>query len=222
MPIRDNAIITGEICGNNAAKYPEKPTATIAAEISATKIIRHPTIKDISLHTHNCIPANTQLLLIGARKKDVEEELGIDIDEEKETLNSSDLYKELKVNKNQIPMKSLLKGKFPYKKELDASAADIKELSEDEIPGRKGGKIGGNVASTKAVSAAAITKLLTGIDLPKSKEGLVEYAEKIKSKARKQEQTLDPKEVIDAIKELPSDRSYYTMADVTKALGEIR
>jgi len=28
---------------------------------------------------------NTQLLLIGARKKDVEEELGIDIDEEKES-----------------------------------------------------------------------------------------------------------------------------------------
>ena len=40
---------------------------------------------------------NTQLLLIGARKKDVEEELGIDINEEKETLNSADLYKELKV-----------------------------------------------------------------------------------------------------------------------------
>lgn len=165
---------------------------------------------------------NTQLLLIGARKKDVEEELGIDINEEKETLNSSDLYEELKVKKNQIPVKSLLKGKFPNKKELDASAADVKELSEDEIPGRKGGKIGGKVASTKAVSAAAITKLLTGINLPKSKVGLVEYAEKIKSKARKQEQILDPKEVIDAIKELPSNRSYYTMADVTEALGEIR
>ena len=36
---------------------------------------------------------NTQLLLIGARKKDVEEELGIDINEAKETLNSADLYK---------------------------------------------------------------------------------------------------------------------------------
>lgn len=87
------------------------------------------------------------MLLIGARKKDVEEELGIDIDEEKETLNSSDLYKELKVRKNQIPMKSLLKAKFPNKKELDASAADVKELSEDEIPGRKGGKIGGKASS---------------------------------------------------------------------------
>lgn len=165
---------------------------------------------------------NIQLLLIGARKKDVEEELGIDIDEEKETLNSSDLYRELMIMKNQIPMKSLLKGKFPSKKELDASAAEAKELSKDEIPGRKGGKIGGKVASTKAVSAAAITKLLNEIDLPKSRDGLVEYAEKVKSKARQQGRTGVPQDIIDTIKELPNDRSYYTMADVTKALGEIR
>lgn len=165
---------------------------------------------------------NTQLLLIGARMKDVEEELGIDIDEEKETLNSSDLYKELKVRKNQIPMKSLLKGKFPNKEELDASVVDVKELSKDEIPGRKAGRIGGKVASTKAVSAAAITKLLNEIDLPKSRDGLVEYAEKVKSKAGQQGRTGVPQDIIDTIKELPSDRSYYTMADVTKALGEIR
>ncbi|HEY6886007.1 MAG TPA: hypothetical protein VI278_18400, partial [Nitrososphaeraceae archaeon] len=38
---------------------------------------------------------NTQLLLIGARKKDVEEELGIDIDEQKETERSADMFKEL-------------------------------------------------------------------------------------------------------------------------------
>jgi Protein of unknown function (DUF2795) len=165
---------------------------------------------------------NTQLLLIGARKKDVKEELGIDIDEEKETLNSSDLYKELKVRKNQIPVKSLLEGKFPNKEQLDTSVSDVKKLPKEGVPGRKGGKIGGKIASTKAVSAAAITKLLTGIDLPKSKDGLVEYAEKVKSIARQQGQILDPQRVIDAIKELPSDRSYYTMTDVTEALGEIR
>jgi hypothetical protein len=116
---------------------------------------------------------NAQLLLIGARKKDVEEELGIDINEEKETLNSTDLYKELKVKRNQIPIKPLLKGKFPNKEDLDASVANVKKLSRDEIPGRKGGKIGGKVASTKAASAAAITKLLNGIDLPKSRDGLI-------------------------------------------------
>lgn len=168
---------------------------------------------------------NTQLLLIGARKKDVEEELGIDINEEKETVSSADLYKELKVKRDRIPVKSLLKGEFPGRKELNTSVADAKKLSKDEAPGRKGGKIGGKVASTKAISAAAITKLLNGINLPKSKDGLVEYAEKVKSKARQtqeQERTGVPQDIIDAIKELPSDRSYYTMADVTEALGEIR
>src|SRR5829696_3942128 len=35
---------------------------------------------------------NTQLLLIGAKKKDIEEELGVDIDEEKETERSADLF----------------------------------------------------------------------------------------------------------------------------------
>jgi hypothetical protein len=164
---------------------------------------------------------NTQLLLIGARKKDVEEELGIDIDEEKETLKTADLYKELKIKREQIPTKPLLGGKFPNREELD-SPAEIKKLSTDDIPGRKGGRIGGKVASTKAASAAAISKLLSGIDLPKSRDGLVEYAERNKSKVRQQEQILNPQEIIDAIKELPSDRSYYTMSDVTEALGEIR
>lgn len=163
---------------------------------------------------------NTQLLLIGARKKDVEEELGIDINEEKETLNSAELYKELKVKKS--PIKPLLQGKFPNRKELDFSVTDSKKLSKDEIPGRKGGKIGGKAASTKAASAAAITKLLNGIDLPKSKDGLVKYAEKIKLKAQHQAQMEVSQDVIDTIKELPGNRSYYTMADVTEALGEIR
>jgi hypothetical protein len=59
---------------------------------------------------------NTQLLLIGARKKDVEEELGIDIDEQKETEKSADIFKELKVKRDQVPLKPLLKGKFPWHK----------------------------------------------------------------------------------------------------------
>ena len=36
---------------------------------------------------------NTHLLLIDARKKDVEDELGIDIDEEKESQRTADLLK---------------------------------------------------------------------------------------------------------------------------------
>lgn len=114
-----------------------------------------------------------------------------------------------------------MKGNFPNKEELDASVANVKKLSKDEVP-RKGGRIGGKVSSTKSTSAAAIAKLLNGIDLPKSRDGLVEYAEKVKSKARQQEQIEVPQDIIDTIKELPSNRSYYTMADITKALGGIR
>src|ERR687897_1240299 len=110
---------------------------------------------------------NTQLLLIGARTKDVEEELGVDIDEEKETERSADLFKELKLRREQIPLKPLLKGKFPGKEEeIAKSEQEVKQLSKEEYPGAKGGKRGGKVAATKSTSAAAIAKVLSGIDFP--------------------------------------------------------
>ena len=56
---------------------------------------------------------NTQLLLIGARKEHVEEELGIDIDEEKESQRTADLFKELKIRREQVPLKPIFEGKFP-------------------------------------------------------------------------------------------------------------
>ena len=88
---------------------------------------------------------NTQLLLIGARKKDVEEELGINIDEEKESARTAELFTELKLRKEQVPLKALFKGKFPSKNELPF-AQEINRLSEEEAPGR-GGKIGGKIAA---------------------------------------------------------------------------
>jgi hypothetical protein len=91
---------------------------------------------------------NTQVLLIGARKKDVEEELGIDIDEEKETENTADIFKQLKVRKEQVPLKPLMKGKFPNKEEIPMSQ-EVKQLSKEEAPGVRGGKAGGKIAATK-------------------------------------------------------------------------
>ncbi len=155
---------------------------------------------------------NTQVLLIGARKEDVEEELGIEIDEEKETERSAHMFKELKIRKEQVPLKPLLEGKFPEKEEIPM-AQEVKHLSKEESPGR-GGKIGGKIAATKAPSAAAIAKLLSGIDFPKDKSKIIDYAENNKEK-------LDSTEVINTLKEIP-DRRYYNMADVEKALGEIR
>jgi hypothetical protein len=156
---------------------------------------------------------NTQVLLIGARKKDVEEELGIEINEQRETDKSADMFKELKIRKEQVPLKPLLEGKFPEKEEIPM-AQEVKHLSKEEAPGR-GGKIGGKIAATKAPSAAAIAKLLSGIDFPKNKSKIIDYAEKNKEKLE------EPKEVINTLKEIP-DRRYYNMADVEKALREIR
>lgn len=156
---------------------------------------------------------NTQLLLIGARKKDVEEELGIDIDEKKQTEESADIFRELKIRKEQVPLTPLLKGEFPKEEEVPF-AQEVKKLSKEEMPG-KGGKKGGKVAATKAASAAALAKLLGGIDFPANKDELIEYAMKNKPKVKSAE------EIIEIIKQLPSRRNFNTMVDVEKALGEI-
>jgi hypothetical protein len=156
---------------------------------------------------------NAQLLLIGARKKDVEEELGIDIDNEKETANTAELFKSLKIRKEQIPLKPLFEGKFPGKDEIPM-AQEIKKLSPEETPGR-GGKIGGKVASTSSVSASAIAKILSGIEFPKNKEQLVGYAK------QNRDRVTNPDILIETIREL-KDTHFESMADVEKALGEIR
>jgi hypothetical protein len=156
---------------------------------------------------------NTQLLLIGARKEHVEEELGIDIDEQKETERSADLFKELKIRKEQIAVKPFIQGRFPEEEEVPM-AAEVKHLSKEQYPG-KGGKIGGKTAATKAASAAAIAKILSGIDFPKNKEEVVTYAKKNKEKVE------SAQEVIGTINEMPN-RTYYTMTEIEKAVGEIR
>jgi hypothetical protein len=157
---------------------------------------------------------NTQLLLIGAKKKDIEAELGIDIEEKKETDSSADLFKELRLRKQQIPLKPLLKGKFPSKEEIPM-AQEVKQLSKEEYPGGKAGKKGGKVAATKSASAAALAKILAGIRFPKNKSELLDWTRKHKSKIKEAEQ------IITIIQEMP-DKKYQNMADVEKALGEIR
>src|ERR687890_43750 len=158
---------------------------------------------------------NIQVLLIGARKKDVEEELGIDIDEERETENTADIFKELKLRKEQVPLKPLLKGTFPKKEEIPMAQEEVKHLSKQEYPGGKGGKIGGKIAATRSTSAAAVAKIFSGIEFPKDKNELVDYAKENKSKVER----LD--ELIEIIKKLP-DTKYHNMADIEKGLGEIR
>ena len=120
---------------------------------------------------------NTQLLLIGARKRNVEEELGIEIDEEKENKNNADIFKELKIKKEEIPIQSFLKGKFPKEEEIPMSQG-IKEIPSEKALGVEGGQKGGKIATAKAPSAAAIAKILSGISFPVNKTELVKFARK--------------------------------------------
>jgi hypothetical protein len=57
---------------------------------------------------------NAQMILIGAREgKDViKREIGIDIREEKETMHSADIFSKLKIEKDRVPTKPLIEGKF--------------------------------------------------------------------------------------------------------------
>ena len=108
---------------------------------------------------------NTQFLLIGARKKDIEDELGIEIDEEVENEKTAELLMKLHIDKDKIPVKALFTGKFPKEKEIPPiKTQEIKHLLRSEAPG-KGGKKGGKIAATSAPSAAAIAKILGGIDI---------------------------------------------------------
>ncbi len=156
---------------------------------------------------------NAQLLLIGARKKDVEEELGIDIDEEKETSRTAELFNDLKIKKEQVPLKPLFTGKFPSKNDIPF-AQEIKRLSIEEAPGR-GGKVGGKIAASSSASAASVAKVLSGIKFPKNKDQLIHYAEQNKYKVSK------PDVVIEALKEIHATH-FENMSDVEKALGAIR
>jgi type III secretion system FlhB-like substrate exporter len=56
---------------------------------------------------------------------------------------------------------------------------------------------------------------LEGIEFPKDKNKVIDYAEKNKTKLDEAEQ------VINTLKEIP-DKTYHNMAEVEKALGTIR
>ncbi len=161
---------------------------------------------------------NTQVLLIGAKQGNVEKELGIELNEEKETENTAELFKELKIRKEQVPLKPFLRGEFPSKRDakqrVAAAATEVRTLSREEAPGR-GGKVVGQAAATRAPSAAALAKLLSGVDFPKTRSELLTYAKRNRQKVKAAE------EIIQIIRELP-ERRYKSMADVEKALAKIR
>ncbi len=88
------------------------------------------------------------------------------------------------------------------------------EVQASEQPSKKGGRA---AVISSSISAATIAKVLSGIDFPKSKDGLKEYAKENISKAEVE----DIEALLNVFDELPS-REYTNMADVEHEVGRIK
>ncbi len=88
------------------------------------------------------------------------------------------------------------------------------EVQASEQPSKKGGRA---AVISSSISAATIAKVLSGIDFPKSKDGLKEYAKENISKAEVE----DIEALLNVFDELPS-REYTNMADVEREVGRIK
>jgi hypothetical protein len=88
------------------------------------------------------------------------------------------------------------------------------EVKASEQPSKKGGR---TAVISSSISAATIAKVLSGIDFPKSKDGLREYAKENIAKAEVE----DIETLMNIFDELPS-REYTNMADVEREVGRIK
>jgi hypothetical protein len=101
-------------------------------------------------------------------------------------------------------------GELKSGKKVRAAA----EVQASEQPSKKGGRA---AVISSSISAATIAKVLSGIDFPKSKDGLKEYAKENISKAEVQ----DIETLMNIFDELPA-REYTNMADVEREVGRIK
>ncbi len=100
------------------------------------------------------------------------------------------------------------------------------EAEGEEQPSKKGGR----VSATSSVSAASIAKVLSGIDFPKSKKEIQEYAKRNMSSImeieeeegeEKKNKVGIPKEgILDILDKIKSG-NYYSMADVEQEIGKL-
>jgi Protein of unknown function (DUF2795) len=88
------------------------------------------------------------------------------------------------------------------------------EAETTEQPSKRGGR---TAVISSSISAATIAKVLSGIDFPKSRDSLKEYAKEHISKAEVE----DSDAVLQVLDELPT-REYTNMADVEREVGRIK
>ena len=89
-----------------------------------------------------------------------------------------------------------------------------KEVEASEQPSKRGGR---TAVKSSSISAATIAKVLSGIDFPKSKDSLKQYAKDHISKAEVE----DAEAVLDVLDDLPA-REYTNMADVEHEVGRLK
>jgi hypothetical protein len=90
-----------------------------------------------------------------------------------------------------------------------------REIEKTEKPSARGGRA---AVASSSISAATIAKVLSGIDFPKSKDALMQYAGHNLDNREKVEYTT---EVLKVLEKLPS-RKYSNMADVEYEVGRLK
>jgi hypothetical protein len=90
-----------------------------------------------------------------------------------------------------------------------------REVEETEKPSARGGRA---AIESSSISAATIAKVLSGIDFPKSKDDLMQYAGHNLDNREKVEYTA---EVLKVLEKLPS-KEYSNMADVEYEVGKLK
>ena len=88
-----------------------------------------------------------------------------------------------------------------------------KKVEASEQPSKRGGR---TAVKSSSISAATIAKVLSGIDFPKSKDSLKEYAKRHISKA----EVKDPNIILNIIDKI-ADKQYHNMADVEKSISRV-
>ena len=89
------------------------------------------------------------------------------------------------------------------------------EAESEEPPSKKGGKVAAQV-----FSAAAIAKVLSGIDFPKSKDGIKKYARNNLDNFSTKPQQQKPEAVLDLLDRIP-EKQYSNMADVEREAAKV-
>jgi hypothetical protein len=120
-------------------------------------------------------------------------------------------------------MKSLPERTYRDSAEIAISLGELKSgrkarpthgVEKSEQPSKRGGR---RALVSSSISAAAIAKVLSGIDFPESKDGLKKHAKDYITKIG----VKNKEPLLNLLDQLPA-KKYYNMADVEREIGRIK